>query len=159
MALAYLGLGSNLGDREANLRAARVMIISAGMGELVRESAVEETEPVDYLDQPRFLNQTVLLMTDRAPIELLDEAKRIEAALGRDYAIRRGPRTIDIDILLYDDRVMDTERLTIPHPEITRRPFVMKQLIEIAPDLVDPRTGKLYREVYAHGGNRDHQRL
>ncbi len=140
MAKGYLCLGSNLGDRESNLRAA----LEALRAEVTIErlSSVYETEPVGYLEQPRFLNMVCSGVTGLDPLALLSVVKRIEASLGRVPSFRNGPRLIDIDILLYDDRVIATGELIIPHPRMIERAFVLVPLIEIAPELVHPATGQ-----------------
>lgn len=147
---AYIGLGSNLGDREANLARTREMLGEAGGVIITGESGVEETDPVDYLDQPPFLNQVLRIRTDIAPMALLELLQGIERSLGRIRDVPKGPRTIDLDILLYGDSIIDTEILKIPHPQIRNRRFVLRQLLEIEPELRDPVTGAHYREV-AHG--------
>lgn len=142
MAKAYLGLGSNLGDRQAHLRAA-LERLKREAGPLVALSAVYETEPVSYKDQPWFLNLACCIQTTLSPSELLDLAKRIEKELGRarQREIRFGPRPIDIDILFYDDLILDSPPLTIPHPRLHERGFVLIPLNEIAPQLRHPRLG------------------
>jgi 2-amino-4-hydroxy-6-hydroxymethyldihydropteridine diphosphokinase len=147
MALAYLGLGSNLGDREANLAAAEARIASVPGVRVVKKSSIAETDPVDYLDQPRFLNRVVVIETTMAPLDLLAELKRAEEELGRVRSVPKGPRSIDLDILLYDGAIIATAVLTIPHPEIKNRPFVLRHLVEVAPDLADPLTGTRYRDL------------
>lgn len=149
MAPVYIGIGSNLGDRAANLERAKREILGIPGVAITGESSVEETEPVDYLDQPMFLNQVVLIETDIDPLTLLGLLEDIETAMGRERNVDKGPRAIDLDILLYGRRIVASERLTIPHHAITRRPFVMRHLLEIDPLLADPVTRKPYREVYA----------
>jgi 2-amino-4-hydroxy-6-hydroxymethyldihydropteridine diphosphokinase len=127
----YLGLGSNVGDRLANLRAAAERL------PVVARSSVYETEPQgEVLDQPDFLNAVVAIETSLDPEGLLRLAKGVETELGRDFGqIRHGPRVVDIDLLLLGDIEMTTERLTLPHPEVTTRRFVLVPLLEIAPSL------------------------
>jgi 2-amino-4-hydroxy-6-hydroxymethyldihydropteridine diphosphokinase len=127
----YLGLGSNVGDRLANLRAA------ADRLPVVARSSVYETEPQgEVLDQPDFLNAVVAIETSLEPEGLLRLAKEVEADLGRDFSeVRHGPRVVDIDLLLLGDIRLETDRLTLPHPEVTTRRFVLVPLLEIAPDL------------------------
>jgi 2-amino-4-hydroxy-6-hydroxymethyldihydropteridine diphosphokinase len=139
----YLSLGSNIGDRGANLRAA---IDRLGP---VRESPIYETEPVDYLDQRWFLNMAVQLETDLFPRQLLSRIQKIERELGRERRIPKGPRTIDIDILLYADVVVRTPALEIPHPRMTERRFVLAPLAELAPNLRHPVTQLTIRELLA----------
>jgi 2-amino-4-hydroxy-6-hydroxymethyldihydropteridine diphosphokinase len=131
----FLGLGSNVGDRLANLRAA-VDALSRHLTILAR-SSVYETEPQgEVLDQPDFLNAAVAIETSLDPEELLDVCKRIEGELGRDFGqVRHGPRVVDIDLLLLGDIELETERLTLPHREVTTRRFVLVPLLELDPDL------------------------
>jgi 2-amino-4-hydroxy-6-hydroxymethyldihydropteridine diphosphokinase len=132
----FIGLGSNLGDRENYLRQA----ISSLAPEVVflRASQIYETPPWGYTDQPAFLNQIVEARTDLEPQALLSKLKKIEKDLGRVERFRNGPRCIDMDILFYDDMVYTSETLTIPHPRIAERGFVLVPLNEIAPDLIHP---------------------
>lgn len=130
----FLGLGSNLGDRAKNLKDAIKLI---GLP-IVAESAIYETEPVDYLKQPWFLNQVLQCETSFHPLKLLKECQRVENELGRTREISKGPRTIDIDLLFYNDEILSTPELTIPHPGIPQRRFVLIPLNEIAPDFVHP---------------------
>ena len=148
MARVYIGLGTNLGKRKKNLERAREKILSRDSISLIRESSIDETDPVDYLDQPKFLNQIILIETSVEPYELLNILKKIELEMGRTREVRKGPRIIDLDILLYDDIINDAEELIIPHPGITRRHFILKHLLEIDPDLIDPVEKRSYREIY-----------
>jgi 2-amino-4-hydroxy-6-hydroxymethyldihydropteridine diphosphokinase len=132
----YLSLGSNLGDRLANLRNAISSL--SPKAQLVVQSSVYETEPWGYTDQPAFLNQVINANTTLEPVDLLIMIKDVEVLLGRQVTFRFGPRLIDVDILFYDDLVLDTPKLTIPHPRITERAFVLFPLGEIAPDLIHP---------------------
>jgi 2-amino-4-hydroxy-6-hydroxymethyldihydropteridine diphosphokinase len=145
-AKVYIALGSNLGDRSGNLFAAweRVGEFCGGC----RLSRVIETEPMHVTDQPRFLNAVGEARTSLAPLDLLDALLGVEASLGRDRKAetRMGPRPIDLDILLYDDVVLESTRLTIPHPRMGERRFVLLPLLELAPGLVDPRTGCAWAE-------------
>jgi 2-amino-4-hydroxy-6-hydroxymethyldihydropteridine diphosphokinase len=142
--LGYLGLGSNVGDRRANLRAALDGLGGAGI-EVLAASSVYETEPVGLvLDQPAFLNACLRVRTTLAPLHLLDRVKGLERTLGRDPAvIRHGPRVIDVDILLLGDRRLEAPRLTLPHPALTERRFVLVPLLELDPDLRLPGGGRL----------------
>ena len=133
----YLSLGSNLGDRESNLRAAIAKLPAAGLG-LAVVSSLYETEPVDYLDQPWFLNCVVEGETDLRPFELLHAVRGIENQLGSTKAFAKGPRILDIDILLFGNEVVDTPDLQIPHPRMIDRKFVLAPLAEIAPGLRHP---------------------
>ena len=135
----FLGLGSNVGDRAANLRAARAALRSAGL-EVVAASALYSTEPQgEILDQPDFLNACLAIETELGPEELLDLCKRVELELGREPGgPRHAPRPIDIDLLLLGDCEVESERLTLPHPELRTRRFVIEPLLELEPELVLP---------------------
>jgi 2-amino-4-hydroxy-6-hydroxymethyldihydropteridine diphosphokinase len=133
----YLSLGSNLGDRAANLRAAIAALPSANL-HVYKVSSFYETEPVDYLDQPWFLNCVVEGETDSQPIELLHALRAIEYQLGSRKAFAKGPRLLDIDILLFGDQSIVTPELQIPHPRMLERKFVLAPLAEIAPQLQHP---------------------
>ncbi len=148
MPLVCIGLGSNLGDRNSNIANARDELLNTGEIEIVKGSGIEETEPVDYLNQPLFLNQIILIKTELPPKILLKVLQKIEKKLGRTKTIPKGPRIIDLDILLYDDIIFNSRKLTIPHPEIKKRRFILKHLIEIEPCLADPLTGLLYSDIY-----------
>ncbi|HNW29886.1 MAG TPA: 2-amino-4-hydroxy-6-hydroxymethyldihydropteridine diphosphokinase [Spirochaetota bacterium] len=147
MAIVYIGLGSNLGDREKNLKDAINALVSHPSIKLLKQSSILETEPVDYLDQPIFLNMIIVVETDLAPRELLETTGKTELELGRQKTIPKGPRTIDLDILLYDDIILNTGDLIIPHPEIKNRPFIIKHLVELDPELKDPITIVPYRNL------------
>ncbi|TMF43049.1 MAG: 2-amino-4-hydroxy-6-hydroxymethyldihydropteridine diphosphokinase, partial [Chloroflexi bacterium] len=135
----YLGLGSNLGDRRGNLAAALQRLRE--VFEITSVSSVYDTEPVGFADQPRFLNIVLKGQTALDPEALLDYVKQIEAKLGRQPSFRYGPRPIDIDILLYDDLHIEQDNLTIPHPRMAERAFVLVPLAEIAPESVEPVSG------------------
>jgi len=152
MATAYIGLGTNLGDREENLSRAISLIESTPGITVIRKSTVLETAPVEYLDQPDFLNQAIAIETEIPPDELLDALLAIEKSMGRKRDIPKGPRTIDLDILLYGRIVMSTERLRIPHPAITRRKFLMVHLVELDPGLADPESARAYKDILAEQG-------
>ncbi len=137
--LIYLALGSNLEDRQANLRQA-LMSLAPGV-EVLERSPIYETEPWGYQDQPRYLNQVVSGTTRLAPLALLQHLKSIEVSLGRTPSFRYGPRLIDLDILFYDDLVLESDELTIPHPRLTERAFVLVPLGDLAPDLRHPILG------------------
>jgi 2-amino-4-hydroxy-6-hydroxymethyldihydropteridine diphosphokinase len=135
----FLGLGTNLGDRRANLGAA-----CAALQTHVQPltcSAIYETPPWGYTDQPAFLNQVVQGQTTLAPLELLAFLKQIETSIGRTPSFRYGPRLIDLDILYYGDQVLDLPCLSIPHPRLAERAFMLVPLAEIAPTLRHPRSG------------------
>jgi len=141
MARAYIGLGSNLGDREGCLRAALQALRDAGVV-ILRTSRFVETLPVGKTDQPDFLNAAAELRTDLSARELLDLLLRIESSLGRVRAERWGPRTLDLDLLLYDGEVIRETGLEVPHPRMHERRFVLEPLAEIAPDARHPALGK-----------------
>lgn len=143
MKLLYLSLGSNLGDREANLHAALSLLSPT------RVSPIYETEPVDYTNQPWFLNLVAEVETDLFPRQALAWTQRIERELGRVRTVPKGPRTIDIDILLFGSVVMRTSELEIPHPRLAERRFVLQPLADLAPDLKHPVTGHTVRQMLA----------
>jgi 2-amino-4-hydroxy-6-hydroxymethyldihydropteridine diphosphokinase len=140
MGHAYVGLGSNLGDREATLRAALELLGD----DVVAVSSFRETDPVGYLDQPRFLNAAAALETGLEPRPLLERLLEIELGLGRTRdGPRFGPRTIDLDLLLYGDRVIAEPGLVVPHPRLAERRFALEPLAELDPDLVVPGLGRV----------------
>ena len=155
--LAYLSLGSNIGDREAHLREAVRRLESAGMVRSV--SSIYETEPVEFTEQPQFLNCAVSLESSSTPEQLMVQLLTIEKAMGRQRFQKKGPRTIDLDILLFGDEVVDTPVLTIPHPAMQYRLFVLEPLAEIAPDALHPVLNKTVRELLkeAPPGQRVHK--
>ncbi|MBI3445053.1 MAG: 2-amino-4-hydroxy-6-hydroxymethyldihydropteridine diphosphokinase [Magnetospirillum sp.] len=139
MTLVHLGLGTNLGDRAGNLRSALAAL--ASVGRLAALSQVWETAPLYVTDQPSFLNMAVALETVLAPMDLLVRLKAMEDELGRVASIRYGPRLIDLDILLYGDVVMESDRLTLPHPRLPERRFALAPLAEIAGNVAHPISG------------------
>ena len=141
----YLGLGSNLGDREANLR--RALRDLTPSITLVKSSSVYETEPWGYEDQPQFLNCACSVLTQLSPQELIDAIKKVESAMGRQPTFPYGPRVIDVDILFYGDLLIDQESLVVPHPRLLERAFVLIPLVEIAPELVHPQLGLTVSEL------------
>jgi 2-amino-4-hydroxy-6-hydroxymethyldihydropteridine diphosphokinase len=145
----FLSLGSNLGHREKCLQRAVQRLEALPSVTLLQSSRYYETEPIGSLDQPAFLNLAVEIETVLAPLELLNAVKGIEAELGRTESYRWGPREIDIDLILWDAQVMDSEELTLPHREFRHRAFVLAPLAEIAPDVVDPVSGKTVAELAA----------
>ena len=157
MTRAYLALGSNLGDRLAYLQAAVDALSNTAGLRLVAMSRVYDTAPVGYLDQPRFLNGAVLLETELKPEALLEGLLGIERAMGRDRtgAIAKGPRVIDLDLLLFGGMVLEMAALTVPHPAMRERRFVLEPLAEIAPGMVDPLTGRTVAELLEELGNRE----
>jgi 2-amino-4-hydroxy-6-hydroxymethyldihydropteridine diphosphokinase len=142
----YLGLGSNLGEREENLRRARELLNAAGI-KILRESSLYETEPQDVTHQPWFLNQVVEAETSLFPMQLLSRVLKIEKELGRRRVIEKGPRTLDIDILLYHRFVIDSPVLVVPHQRMHERRFVLAPMAELAPDLRHPVTRQTMREL------------
>jgi len=137
-----LSLGGNVGDRMARLREAVAMLARHKGIRLTAVSSCYETEPIGIVGQPAFLNMAVEIETALEPLELLNTVKEMERAIGREPAMRWGPRVIDIDIILRGGCVMESCLITIPHPSFRQRAFVLTPLAEIAPDAVDPETGK-----------------
>jgi 2-amino-4-hydroxy-6-hydroxymethyldihydropteridine diphosphokinase len=147
MTTAYIGLGANLGDRLATLREA---VRSLGkLGRITAVSSLYETEPVGYLDQPPFLNAVVALETSLASLELMGALLAIEHDMGRTREFKNAPRTLDLDLLLMDDLVLVTPDLTLPHPRLHERAFVLVPLVELAPTLVHPVLGPSLAELRA----------
>lgn len=145
---AYVGLGSNLGDRAGYLLLAVRGMLDAGL-DVIRVSSIYETAPVDNVDQPAFLNMVAELrgQTLPSPEQLLARLLRIEYSLGRTRDIHNGPRTIDLDLLIVKDAQANTEFLTLPHPRLHVRRFVLVPLNELVPNLIHPRLGKTVREL------------
>src|SRR6266481_5819713 len=141
----YLALGSNMGDRRGNLAAALQRLRE--VVEISAISSIYETEPVGYLDQPRFFNIVCYGKTTLSAQELLKYAKDIEVAIGRQPTFRNGPRPIDIDIIFYDELCLTQENLIVPHPRMAERAFVLVPLAEIAPEAVDPGSGQTVQEL------------
>ena len=137
MAIVYIGLGSNVGDRHRNCLTAIELLRQNGLL-VARQSSMHETEPWGVTDQPEFVNMTVETETDLAPIKLLELLKKIEKDMGRQDTMKWGPRIIDLDILLYDDIIMKTDFLTIPHFLMHERAFVLRPLSEIAGNFIHP---------------------
>ncbi len=151
MALVYAGLGSNLGNRAGYIAQAKDLIVSDAGAIIIAESSISETIPVDYVDQPLFINQIIKIETDADPETLLKSFKKIEKKIGRKKRFSKGPREIDIDILLYDNIVYNSKNLVIPHEGILKRGFILEHLVELDPELEDPVTHKKYREVLNNG--------
>ena len=146
----YLGLGSNLGERQHNL--SRAVELLSPQVHVERISSLYETEPVGYLEQPRFLNAVLRATTPLSPLELLAQAKEVEKKLGRIHSFRNGPRPIDIDILFYGKKIINSPELTIPHPRLEERTFMLIPLAEIAPNLAHPVSGMTVREMLKRAG-------
>jgi 2-amino-4-hydroxy-6-hydroxymethyldihydropteridine diphosphokinase len=142
----YLSLGSNVGDREARLRSAIEALPAAGV-EVKRTSSVYETEPQDFKSQSWFLNMIAECQTGLFPVQLLSRIKKLELQLGRKRSLAKGPRSIDIDIILYGTAIVHTPELEIPHPRFRERRFVLAPLAELAPDLRDPVTRRTIRDL------------
>lgn len=145
----YIGLGSNIGDRAAILERA-IVLLGEQVGEVVAESIVIETEPVGFDSEHPFLNQVVAVESALSPWEVLEATQRIERELGRSVKSENGvyhDRTCDLDIILFGDRIVEEERLTIPHKHFRERKFVLVPLAEIAPQMTDPVTGKRMEEL------------
>ena len=156
----YLGLGSNLGDREQHLRAAVRLLLENGV-EVDAVSSLYETEPVgEILDQPDFLNAAARIRTELEPEQLLDLCKAIELEQGRIFGgPRHGPRALDVDLLLLGDLKLDGERLSLPHPELTSRRFVLAPLLELDPELTLPNGTRLADALAALGEGQRAERV
>lgn len=150
MARAYVGLGANLGDREATLRCAVELLRAARGTEVVAVSSLRETDPVGVVDQPRFLNGAVALETELSPRELLETLLSVERDLGRVRDGNRwGPRTVDLDLLVYGDLVVDEHGLRVPHPRLHERAFALEPLAELDPSLEIPGRGRVSELIAA----------
>ncbi|MEA2530479.1 MAG: 2-amino-4-hydroxy-6-hydroxymethyldihydropteridine diphosphokinase [Thermomicrobiales bacterium] len=136
MATAYEALGANLGDRQRSILLAADALGKIGIVDAI--SSIYETDPVGFADQPAFLNSVARVQTDLSAPSVLDALLRIEANLGRTRSFRNAPRTLDLDLLLYDDLVVDDPELTLPHPRLHERAFVLVPLAELAPEVVHP---------------------
>ena len=147
----YLSLGTNLGNRAANLKQAVTSL--APQMRVMKKSCIYETPPWGYTEQDSFLNQVVKVTTILEPEPLLKHLKRLEVAMGRQVTFRYGPRLIDIDILFYDDLILETPTIVIPHLHLHERGFVLLPLMDIAPDLVHPVKKRSVREMVAFCGD------
>jgi len=156
--IAYLALGSNLGDREANLARARELLETAEV-RITRASSIYETEPRDVVDQPWFLNQVMEVETSLLPRQLLKRVQKIEREMGRKRMVDKGPRVIDLDILLYGTAVVRTPGLEIPHPRMAERRFVLEPMAELAPELRHPVAMRTMREMAARVADQKARRL
>lgn len=154
MSIAYIALGSNLGDKEKNLRRALLLLTQQGV-EAVRVSSFLSTEPYGVIDQPQFLNAVACVRTSLTPLALLDVLLATELAMGRVRLRHWGERNIDLDLLLYEDVVLDTPRLRLPHPDMQNRDFVLLPLAEIAPELKHPTLQKTIYELKEDLMNRE----
>ena len=154
MSFAYIALGSNLGDKEKNLRRALLLLTQQGV-EVVRVSSFLSTEPYGVTDQPQFLNAVACVRTRLAPLALLDVLLATELAMGRVRLRHWGERNIDLDLLLYEDVVLDMPRLRLPHPDMQNRDFVLLPLAEIAPELKHPTLQKTIYELKENLMNRE----
>lgn len=146
MATVYLGIGSNVGERERNCERALALLRKKGLA-ITRTSSMIETEPWGVEDQPRFINMAAEARTELGPQALLSLLKEVEAEMGRVPSGRWGPRVMDLDILFYDDLVLEEPGLVIPHPRLHERDFVLRPLREIAPGLIHPVLKKRIREL------------
>ena len=143
MAQAFVGLGANLGDPAGQIARALDALAALPGTRLARTSSLYRTAPVGHADQPDFVNAVALLDTALAPRELLDALLDIERAAGRERSFRNAPRRLDLDLLLYDDRLIEAPGLSVPHPRMHERAFVLVPLLELAPDAVIPRRGRV----------------
>ncbi len=147
---AYLSLGSNVGDRLANLQ--HCIRLLSKLGDVAKISSFYETEPMELREQPWFLNCVVELQTDLSARQILSGIQQIEAELGRNRAINKGPRTIDIDILLFDSEIISENDLQIPHSAMHARRFVLAPLVELSPGLMHPLLGKTAKQLLSELG-------
>ena len=152
MARAYIGIGANLGDAPKQVRDAIAALGTLPDTSLAAASSLYRTAPVGYLDQPDFINAVAALNTTLEPLALLDGLQAIENRFGRERSFKDAPRTLDLDVLLYDDWQIDSSRLTVPHPRMHERAFVLAPLLEVAPDCIIPGRGAA-RDWHARCGD------
>jgi 2-amino-4-hydroxy-6-hydroxymethyldihydropteridine diphosphokinase len=145
--IAYIGLGSNLGDKIAYCKKAIAKILDLDNHKLLVRSSFYKTDPVGYRSQDWFINGIIKIESDLDPLDLLRALKEIEAKLGRKETYQWGPREIDLDLLLYEDRIIQTDQLQIPHPRLQERQFVLIPLVEIDPDMIHPVLKKSIQEL------------
>jgi len=146
MSIAYIGLGSNIGDRLENCKQA-LRLMNTARTQVLQVSSFYQTSPAGYTDQPDFINAAAKIQTQLDPVELLDFLQQIELSLGKNITVRWGPRSIDLDIVLYDNLIINQGRLQIPHPRMLERAFVLTPLAEIAPEMIHPVMGKTIAEL------------
>lgn len=147
MAVVYIGLGSNMGNRRENLQNAVVNIMKRTGAAILAQSSIKQTKAVGFVDQPDFLNQIIKTETDINPRDLLKILKEIETEMGRIYRFPKGPREIDLDILLYGSTIINEIDLKVPHPEILKRGFILEHLVELDPELADPVSKEKYSKI------------
>jgi 2-amino-4-hydroxy-6-hydroxymethyldihydropteridine diphosphokinase len=157
MRTAYISAGSNMGDRKQNLGFALSLL--ARQNVVRKSSSIFETEPVGYLNQPWFLNMAIEIETLLTPMELLNLCQEIESSCGRIRTFANAPRTMDLDVLLFEDIVMDDEKLIIPHPRLAERRFVLEPLAQIAPEIIHPVTKKSIRSLLLECTDRSEVRV
>jgi 2-amino-4-hydroxy-6-hydroxymethyldihydropteridine diphosphokinase len=158
--IAFISVGSNIGDRNANCQTGIAAVTAADGVVLTGVSRFYETEPVDFVDQDWFVNAAVRIETILEPVQLLDMLKRIEKTAGRkESALRFGPRVLDLDIILFDGQVMNTDRLVIPHPRMHERRFVLKPVCDIDPWVMHPVLKRSVQEILSDLSGDTHQRV
>lgn len=151
MVRAFVGLGSNLGDRKANIDSSVELLGEAEGVEVIKRSSKYETEPVGPI-QPWFINSVTEIETSLSPGELLDRCKEVEKRIGRVDSLHWGPRLVDLDLLLYGNRVVNSEKIKLPHPQLAERLFVLLPLLELEPDLVHPELDTPLKELLTKTG-------